>query len=312
MTGSIWYIGPMIITEGFRANENQMELLPDVSGAFPCLCKFVDLREYIGNSVPWHWHHSFEINYCCRGSVTTMITDQQASLRQGEAVFVNSNTLHSAPPPAEGEDCQYYTIFFDTEFISGGYNNVFSQKYILPITSCRDLQFFPIRSDSPEGIRLLGILVDIIDLFREEPFGYEFLIRSRLSDFWLLLFTLTEDIRKNSGSSNATDEIRMKQMMQYIESHFGEKILLEDIADAAGISSRECSRCFARTVKLSPIDYLNRYRVRMAAGRIVNTGDPIGRIAEACGFASDSYFGKMFRSVMGVSPRDYRKLAKED
>lgn len=78
---------------------------------------------------------------------------------------------------------------------TGGYDNLFSQKYILPITACRDLQSFPIRSDTSDGIRMLGILIDIIDLFREEPFGYEFLIRSKLSDFWLLLYTLTEEIR---------------------------------------------------------------------------------------------------------------------
>lgn len=154
---------------------------------------------------------------------------------------------------------------------------------------------------------MLGILIDIIDLFREEPFGYEFLIRSKLSDFWLLLYTITEEIRKESGSSNPADELRIKQMIQYIEEHYGNKVLLEDIASAAGVSGRECSRCFSRTVKMSPIDYLNRYRVRMAAGRIVETGDPIGLIAEECGFTSDSYFGKMFKSIMGCSPRDYRK-----
>lgn len=71
-------------------------------------------------------------------------------------------------------------------------------------------------------------------------------------------------------------------MIQYIEEHYGDKVLLEDIASAAGVSGRECSRCFSRTVKMSPIDYLNRYRVRMAAG-------------------------KMFKSIMGCSPREYRK-----
>ena len=108
-------------------------------------------------------------------------------------------------------------------------------------------------------------------------------------------------------SSNPADELRIKQMIQYIEEHYGDKVLLEDIASAAGVSGRECSRCFSRTVKMSPIDYLNRYCVRMAAGRIVETGDPIGLIAEECGFTSDSYFGKMFKSIMGCSPRDYWK-----
>ena len=296
----------MISTEGFKVNENKMELFPESPGAFPCICKFVDLRDYVGNSVPWHWHHSFEINYFFKGSSVKMAADRQIELRQGEAAFINSNTLHSVPRLPEDELCQYYTVFFDAEFISGGYNNVFSQKYILPVTACRDLQILPIRSDSSDGTRMLGVLLDIIDLFRNEPFGYEFLIRAKLGEFWLLMFSMTEDIRSASGNVNIADETRIKQMIYFIEENFGEKILLEDIAAAAGISARECSRCFARTVRLSPIDYLNRYRVRMAAGRIMETGDPIGLIAQECGFASDSYFGKMFRSMMGCSPRDYR------
>ena len=64
-------------------------------------------------------------------------------------------------------------------------------------------------------------------------------------------------------------------MIQYIEEHYGDKMLLEDIASAAG--------------------------------KMLETGDSIGIIAEECGFTSDSYFGKMFKSIMGCSPREYRK-----
>lgn len=38
-------------------------------------------------------------------------------------------------------------------------------------------------------------------------------------DMWLLLYTLTEEIRKESGSSNPADELRIKQMIQYIEEY---------------------------------------------------------------------------------------------
>lgn len=301
----------MILTDLFVSDENRMELLPTAPGDLSCLCKFVDLVKYIGKSVPWHWHHHFEINYVVHGESAKIVADKQYNLRQGEAVFVNSNTLHSVPPVPEGEKpLQYYTIFFDADFVTGGYNNVFSRKYMLPITACPELQSFPIRPDSSEGVRMLNILIDIIDLFREEPFGFEFKIRAKLSEFWLYLYHVTEEIRSRVGSANAADETRIKQMMQFVEEHFREKLLLSDIAAAAGISGRECSRCFARTIQLSPVDYLNRYRMRAAAARILETDDPIGRIAEECGFASDSYFGKMFKRIVGCAPREYRGVQK--
>ena len=70
--------------------------------------------------------------------------------------------------------------------------------------------------------------------------------------------------------------------------------------------TRECTRCFSRTVALSPFEYLNRFRIRTAAGMIMESDDSIHMIAEKCGFSSDSYFGKMFRELMGMTPREYR------
>lgn len=294
-------------TQRIELNEYKMELMPEIAGAFPCSCKYVEMEHYVGSSVPWHWHQRSEINFFIGGSAILKTQDKTHHLKQGEAVFINSNTLH-ALDPGHGEMPHYYTLFFNTDFLTGGYNNVYSQKYVLPVTSCRELQSFPIRSDTPNGIRMLNILVQIVELFREEPFGYEFTVRSAFSEFWLLLFQMTAGIREHAGQRSLTDEARIKEMMRFIEAHYAEKIFLEDIANSAGISERECTRCFAATVGVSPVDYLNRYRVRIAAGLLTETDLPVSRIAENCGFSSDSYFGKTFKSIMGSSPRDYRKV----
>ena len=86
----------------------------------------------------------------------------------------------------------------------------------------------------------------------------------------------------------------MKQMMNFVHDHFRDKIYLEEIASAAGISPRECARCFRRQIGSTPMDYLNQYRVRMAADELKMTAKPISVIGEECGFASDSYFGKIY------------------
>lgn len=96
-------------------------------------------------------------------------------------------------------------------------------------------------------------------------------------------------------------------MMEFIETHYADKIMAEDIAGAAGISVRECTRCFSRVIGQPPIDYLNHFRIRQAAGMLVETDMSIGMISEKCGFISDSYFGKIFKAAMGCTPRDYRK-----
>lgn len=106
---------------------------------------------------------------------------------------------------------------------------------------------------------------------------------------------------------NTADTERIKSMIQYIHDNYGKKLTLQDIAGAANISSRECSRCFRRCIHDSPINYLNTYRVRMAALMLLQSGESVMTIGENCGFSSNSYFGKIFYETMGCTPSAYRR-----
>ena len=297
----------MITVGTFVTNNNRMELINNEPGSFPCICNLVDFANYVDNCATWHWHQRFEINYVIEGQSTEKIGNEVIIVNPGEAMFINSNVLHSCESTDTRKPPKFYTIFFDTDFLTGGFNTVYSQKYVLPVSTSMGTPFLHIKSDITEGIRMLGCLMDMIELFEKEPFGFEFKIRSCLSDFWLYIFETTRSARENSKRVTRFDDSKIRSMMEYIDGHYSEKLLLEDIANAAGISTRECTRSFSRIIGQSPIDYLNHYRIRQSAGMLIESDMTIGVIAEKCGFISDSYFGKMFKETMGCSPRDYRK-----
>ena len=125
--------------------------------------------------------------------------------------------------------------------------------------------------------------------------------------FWCMLMKETEEIRSHNTLKNTTDIERIKRMLHYLQEHYTEKITLTDIALSANISERECTRCFQRCIDTSPINYLNTYRVRMAARMLTQTNESILTISENCGFSTSSYFGKVFHRLMGCTPTEYRK-----
>ncbi|MBD5541678.1 MAG: AraC family transcriptional regulator [Lachnospiraceae bacterium] len=298
----------MLFSAPFPRDNTNKELLPMNSIEFPYMCNYTEFDERIDKCVPWHWHPSFEFNYVIEGEVIVRAAETAILLEQGDAVFINSGIIHEVCAKDRAEHARIYSHIFSPQFLSGMSGSIFEQKYISPVTSSRDLQFYIIRPNTHQKIRMIEKLLNTAELAKDEPFGYEFEIRAELCRLWCMLLKETEELRIHSAPKNTVDMDRIKIMMQYIYDHYMEKITLTDIALSANISSRECTRCFQRCIKTSPVSYLSEYRIRTAAEMLLTTDNSIISISENCGFSSASYFGKAFQEAMGCTPRDYRKV----
>lgn len=80
---------------------------------------------------------------------------------------------------------------------------------------------------------------------------------------------------------------------------------LESLAARVGMSRSVFALRFRETVGVTPMEYLARWRMLLAADRLKNSRDGLSVIAQSLGYVSESAFGKAFRRVMGCSPRQY-------
>jgi len=81
---------------------------------------------------------------------------------------------------------------------------------------------------------------------------------------------------------------------------------VESLAAAAGMSRSSFAENFSRTFKESPIEFLQRVRLRLAAQLLSTTDLPVKLIAASIGYASRSYFSRSFRTAYGLDPSTYR------
>jgi AraC-like DNA-binding protein len=95
--------------------------------------------------------------------------------------------------------------------------------------------------------------------------------------------------------------------MSYIHASYKEPISRSDIANFVGVSERHLARCFQQEVGLSPIIYLNRFRVRAAKGLLDARKYNITEVAMEVGFSTGAYFARVFREEVGQSPREYMR-----
>jgi AraC-like DNA-binding protein len=80
---------------------------------------------------------------------------------------------------------------------------------------------------------------------------------------------------------------------------------LQGLAERAGMSRSTFALKFKATVGVSPMDYLTRWRMLLAADRLTNGPEPVSAIALSLGYESESAFSTAFKRTMGRSPRQY-------
>jgi AraC-like DNA-binding protein len=80
---------------------------------------------------------------------------------------------------------------------------------------------------------------------------------------------------------------------------------VQALAQCAGMSRTSFAVKFTRTVGFARMAYLTRWRMMLAADRLMTSTDPISVLAEELGYESEAAFSNAFKRVMGSSPRRY-------
>ena len=82
------------------------------------------------------------------------------------------------------------------------------------------------------------------------------------------------------------------------------------VARNLGISPSYLSRLFKKETGICLQDYINDVRLERAANLLIYSEESIPKIAEYVNFPSQSYFGKLFKEKMHMTPRQYRESYK--
>jgi AraC-like DNA-binding protein len=115
---------------------------------------------------------------------------------------------------------------------------------------------------------------------------------------------LTDALAHQRKPGSEAQRVALKSMA-YIHANYDGPLSRSDMAAHVGLSERHLTRCFHQEVGMTPITYLNRYRVKQAKALLDGGVKGITEIAAEVGFASSSYFTRVFREEVGISPRAY-------
>ncbi|MBQ3372385.1 MAG: cupin domain-containing protein [Oscillospiraceae bacterium] len=215
----------MQITDITISPSTGQELLPGFSEDFPCIRSEVVFGKYNGGHAPWHWHKAVELFYIAEGELEYHTPGGRILFQEGSGGFVNSGVLHMTRPNLKKGETRQLLHLFDPYFICDSSGGILARKYIFPVVSS-GVEFLTFSRNDPAEADLLSLLEFSFSL-EEGIFGYEFKLRSLISEMWLKILEKMPQPEKRADVSHVDD--KLKRMMMFVHEHYGENIRTVDL-----------------------------------------------------------------------------------
>ena len=258
---------------------------------------------------PFHSHPEFELVYILESHGKRIIGNAVESFESGDMVFLGDDIPH---------------VWLNDEIFYKGINSLKAKAIVIYFS--RDLfgdsfyelpeaqevkKFF---SQAIKGVSITGQTNALISKKMEKLLkkkGFEVVMG--LIEI-LFLLSKSKDLRYINDNSyvSVNDENkndRLAEVFQYVKSNYKEEISLDEIAKIANLTPTSFCRMFKSKTKKPFVEYLNEIRVSNACKYLIETDLGISEIAYECGYKTASNFNKLFKKLIGTTPKEYRKNA---
>jgi AraC-like DNA-binding protein len=271
-----------------------LERIPVTYGPSAVRVLFFENREK-KHSFRMHWHERIEILRVIDGELKVNLGTKTVTAKKDEFIII--------PPrmPHKGEtdiDTKYCAVMFD---IRNFYNNTEIGEAFLPALFEGRVDVENLVKDK-ETVLVLDEITAVASLPQEN-----FLIMTKVYELLAKLFIKGALKTVEPDSSGRV----MREIIDYIESHFAEEISTVDICNYFGYTIPYFCKKFKKHTGLSPMSYLKIFRMEKAYSMMKRSDLKIGEIAEKCGFADPNYFTRCFTAHFGHPPHYYIKTLRQ-
>jgi AraC-like DNA-binding protein len=162
--------------------------------------------------------------------------------------------------------------------------------------------------ECPASSGIDNVLPLLVRELNEGAPGAEVIIE-RLAEILLIqvLRTNLAQAKIPTGFLAAMSDNRLTKAIRLIHEQAAEKLTIDDLASAAGMSRSGFALHFKKVSQISPIAYLVKWRMWQATDLLNKTGIGLARIAEQIGYDSEISFSRAFKREFGVAPGEYRR-----
>lgn len=240
-----------------------------------------------------HVHNFYEIYFLIDGKIDLFVENRTHHLKPFDIMIMKPNVLHRA---IFCEDYRHEraVIYFDGRSVK-------DENILKELESQNGVLSLPATS-SKRIFKLINILLNET----EKDVYYESYVSAVLTELLVVIF---RNKMKKSGNYAG---IKFEKIIDYVKTNSREAITLSGVAEKFSLSEAHLSRMFKKNTSFTFTQYINYQRVIFSQRKLLGTDDSIGDIAFESGFENLTHYGRVFKQLVGCTPREYRKSAKQD
>ena len=241
-----------------------------------------------------HYHDYFELYYLEEGERFHIIQDQLYCIHPGEFLIFSPYVMHHSYGQ-ENVPFKRLLVYFAREEVDS--------RPLLKVLEQGTGVYKPDQREKQVVHRMLD------DLLKEqdEPQAYhEDYIHTLLN---MALLTIA---RKIQTPVKPEKRNRITDVISYIHKNYQEDISIDQLAQMSYVSPYYLCREFKRYTNSTIIQYVNVTRVMNAQRMFMETDKNITEISRDTGFSNITHFNRVFKSVMGMTPSNFRKIYKTE
>ncbi|MDR0947299.1 MAG: AraC family transcriptional regulator [Ruminococcus sp.] len=246
-----------------------------------------------------------EILYVCSGQMTVTLETEEYFVSEGEALVIPPK-LNRVIKKLNKKHCEYESVCFNVLIFEGrGY-----RRFVQPLLFKSSAYILKLSDNGSWQSEALTIIQKLVS-FRNRPdvLSWQIEFHGWIFILWNMIYH-NQYINIMTISSFQKLYKRMLAATDYIHEHFNEDVTNEDLSEQVHFSIGTFCRYFKKINGLTPINYLNKYRISRSRILLMNTDKKVSDIALLCGYNNISHFNRDFKKYMKCTPTDYRKPEK--
>lgn len=250
-----------------------------------------------------HFHRVYEIYYLLKNEVNYFINNENLHIKEGTVVIVPPNAIHSTRCINE-HSRKRFLIYIPETFIK---EFLCDEPELL---SRLEVTPFIIKPSNRQHVEKM--FFNLLNEFQSKDTSIV-MQKSLLGELLVTLYRLSKEGKtstiKSSDIGKNTEQILT--IANYVSSNYNQNISLETLSRDFFLHPAYISRAFKKQLNINFSDYLKTVRVKEAALLLKNSELDITSIAKRTGFESATTFTRTFKSSIGITPLQYRKIYKE-